>query len=92
MQIEYDPTKSLVNEQVRGLPFSLVEEFDFDSAHIVEDSRRDYGEVRYRAVGLLNEVVAVVVFTMRGEAVRVISLRLAGRKERENYEEAQSQS
>jgi uncharacterized DUF497 family protein len=92
MKIEYDPTKSFVNEQARGLPFSLVEDFDFDSAQIVEDARRDYGEVRYRAVGMMNEVVAVVVFTMRGEAVRVISLRLVGRKEREKYEEAQSQS
>jgi uncharacterized DUF497 family protein len=74
------------------LPFDLVEGFDFDSAHIVEDARREYGEVRYRAVGQMNGVLAVVVFTLRSAAVRVISLRLAGRKERQKYDEAQGQS
>jgi len=92
MTIEFDPTKSLNNELVRGLPFRLVEEFDFDSAQIVADARHDYGEIRYRAVGMMNGIVAVVVFTMRGETVRVISLRLAGRKERQKYDEAQDQS
>jgi uncharacterized DUF497 family protein len=41
---------------------------------------------------MMNGIVAVVVFTMRGETVRVISLRLAGRKERQKYDEAQDQS
>jgi len=87
MKIEFDPAKSEKNARERGLAFDLVADFDFDSAQIVKDERRDYGEARYRAVGRLNDAVAVVVFTIRHEAVRVISLRLANRKERLRYEE-----
>jgi uncharacterized DUF497 family protein len=65
----------------------MAEEFDFESALIVTDMRRDYGEMRYRAIGRLNEMVAVVVFTLRLDAIRVISLRQANRKERLRYEE-----
>jgi uncharacterized DUF497 family protein len=92
MKLEFDPNKSDANIRLRGLPFDLVENFDFDSAQIVEDARRDFGEIRYRAVGRLNHELAVVVFTLRNDAVRVISLRLAGAKERQKYEEAQDQS
>ena len=74
----------------RGLPFALMEDFDLDSAWVVVDNREDYGEVRYRAVGPLKGEVVAVVFTMRGDVVRVISLRLANRKERQNYEEETS--
>ena len=87
MKIEFDPVKSEKNVRERGLAFDLVADFDFDHARIVKDERRDYGEARYRAVGRLNDTVAVVVFTIRHEAVRVISLRPANRKERLRYEE-----
>ncbi|MBV9549714.1 MAG: BrnT family toxin, partial [Alphaproteobacteria bacterium] len=44
---------------------------------IIEDRRFDYGETRYRAIGLLDGRLIVLVFTPRGEKLRVISLRLA---------------
>jgi hypothetical protein len=87
MTIEFDSAKSERNARERGLPFELVEEFDFDSAWVTRDERKDYGEVRYRAVGPLNDEVVAIAFTMRGEVVRVISLRRANRKERQSYEE-----
>ena len=87
MKIVFDPAKSEKNARERGLPFEVVEEFDWESAQIVTDERRDYGEIRYRAVGRLKNAIAIVVFTVRQEAVRVISLRLANRKERLRYEE-----
>ena len=86
MKIDFDPAKSEKNARERGLPFDLATEFDFDSAWIVNDIRRDYGEVRYRAIGQMGNVIAVIIFTMREDAVRVISLRLANRKERQRYE------
>jgi uncharacterized protein len=86
MKIEFDPVKSEANVRLRGLPFDLVEQFDFDSAWTAVDSRKDYGEVRYRAVGALNDEIVTVVFTMREKVVRVISLRFANRKERKHYE------
>jgi len=86
MKIEFDPAKSERNVQDRGLSFDLVADFDFESAQITEDDRRNYGEVRYRAIGRMGSMIAVVVFTMREDVLRVISLRLAGRKERMRYE------
>ena len=88
MAIEFDPRKNARNIAVRGLSFARAADFDFDSALIVVDDRRDYGETRYRALGLMGGVLAVLVFTMRARAVRVISLRLANRKERVIYDKA----
>jgi uncharacterized DUF497 family protein len=85
MKIEFDPAKSERNARDRGLPFDLVADFDFENAEIIEDDRRKYGEVRYRAIGRMGNMIAVVVFTIRDDALRVISLRLAGRKERMRY-------
>jgi hypothetical protein len=87
MKIEFDLAKSRRNIALRGLSFDLVENFDFDSAWVVIDGRKDYGEVRYRAIGVLSDEIVAVVYTMRAEIVRVISLRLANRKERKDYEE-----
>jgi uncharacterized DUF497 family protein len=92
MKIEFDPAKNTRNVELRGLAFSLVAEFDFDSAQIVTDERREYGEVRYRAIGRLGDEIAVVVFTMRDGTLRVISFRLASRKERRQYEKGKSES
>lgn len=88
MEVEFDPAKNRKNIALRGLSFELATTFDFDSALIVVDDRRNYGEDRYRAIGLLNATVAVMVFTMRGKSLRVISLRHANRKERKHYEES----
>ena len=86
MEIEFDAAKNRRNIARRGLAFDRVSDFDFDTALIVEDDRRDYGEVRYRAIGRMGAYVVAVVFTMRGEALRVISLRHANKKERQTYE------
>jgi uncharacterized protein len=86
MKIEFDTAKSKLNARERGLPFELAAEFDFETAIIVKDDRHDYGETRYRAIGRLNDDVVAVVFTMRGETIRVISLRIASRKERSSYD------
>jgi len=64
----------------------MVEEFDFDSAVYTVDTRKDYGEVRTRALGLIGDKLFALVFTTRGAALRVISLRRANRKERNRYE------
>jgi uncharacterized DUF497 family protein len=42
--ITFDPGKNERNIAERGLPFELVEDFEWDGALIVEDVRKDYGE------------------------------------------------
>jgi len=66
MLLSYDPGKSERNEALRGLAFSLAQDFDWTTALIVEDTRNDYPEPRYQALGLLGEQLHMLVFTPRG--------------------------
>ena len=90
MEITFDPRKNERNLRERGLGFEMVAEFNFGSAIYAIDNRRNYGEVRTRALGFIGETLYALVFTMRGSALRVIRLRKANRKERVRYEKAKS--
>jgi uncharacterized protein len=48
----------------------------------VEDARANYGETRMKAIGQAEADILVVVYTVRGTALRIISARRANRKER----------
>jgi uncharacterized DUF497 family protein len=85
MRVTYDPAKSSRNEELRGLPFSLTKDFDWNCALIVEDTREDYSERRFQALGFIDEHLHMLVFTPRDGAVHVISLRRANRRERTRY-------
>lgn len=85
-RITFDPAKSEANVRKRGLPFSLVEEsFDWAGAQLIEDRRKDYGERRYRALGFIGTRLHAVAYTPRGDAMHVISLRKANRREEKRY-------
>jgi len=91
-EITFDATKNAANIRKRGLPFSLVQEdFDWTTALVVEDTRKDYGERRYRALGLIGGRLHAVVYTPRAGVLHVISLRKANRREEKRYA-AQTQS
>ena len=87
MEISFDPAKSQRNVTDRGLPFTLVEQFDWSGAIIEEDVRQDYGERRYLAMGMIGNRLHAVVFTPRADKVHVISLRKANQREVKNYEQ-----
>lgn len=63
------------------MAFELAYEFDFASAVIVPDDRFNYGEVRSRAFGQINDQAYCLVFTMRPGSLRVISMRRVHKKE-----------
>ena len=56
-----------------------------DDTLTVEDDRRDYGEDRFITVGFLDGTMVVLVWTPRGEAYRIISMRKANERERALY-------
>ncbi|WP_397474123.1 BrnT family toxin [Pusillimonas sp.] len=87
MLITFDPAKSARNELLRGLPFSIVENFDFETARIVLDQRKNYGEIRYFALGRISGRVHALVFTETASGIRVISLRKANFREILRYEQ-----
>lgn len=83
--IEFDPAKSAANVRTRGIGFERFVDMDFDSAISLEDTRKDYGEVRLRVLGLIDGRLHAAVITPRGEQIRVISLRRANRREERAY-------
>lgn len=86
MIIEYDPAKEQANIQKHGI--SLERAGDIDILALLEDDRNAYGEIRYRAWGLIDEQPHCLAFTYRDGHVRAISLRRAHRKEFERYVES----
>jgi uncharacterized protein len=87
MEIEFDQVKSEKNRLERDLPFDLVATFEQDSAMVWPDSRYEYGERRFCAIGYIGFRLYHLVFTTRGESVKVISLRKAKRREINLYAE-----
>lgn len=55
--------------------------FRYWSAWYRVDDRRDYGEIRIRALGLIDNHVHALVFTETVTGIRVISLRKANPRE-----------
>ena len=88
MRIEFDPDKNVRNIRERGLTFGRAAEFDFETALIEIDDRNDYGESRLTAIGMLDDIPHVLVFTMRSDVLRVISFRKANKREVQRYEQA----
>lgn len=85
MIFEWDEAKSRANARDRFLPFDVAAAmFDGPTLEIV-DSRRDYGEVRIRAIGEVGGFYLTCIYTARGDTRRIISLRLANRRERHDY-------
>jgi uncharacterized DUF497 family protein len=85
MKVEYDPAKRLRTLEARGLDFESIVDV-FDGFYLVRtDDRQEYGEVRYIMLGALGDRPVICVWTPRGDAVRVISMRIADDEEREIY-------
>jgi uncharacterized DUF497 family protein len=91
VHISFDAEKNARNIATRGISFERALAFEWDSALIVADTRRDYGERRFQAFGLIAERLHVLVFTPRLGKTHSISLRKANKREVEKYE-AQAQS
>jgi uncharacterized DUF497 family protein len=61
--------------------FAMLEKSSMDRSWAVEDTRESYGEPRYVALGLLEDIVVSIAYTERGENIRVISIRKALKNE-----------
>ena len=77
VEIEFDPAKDAKNRRERGLPLALGAVVLATLVAEFEDTRREYGERRMVAVGTTADRLHVCVYTMRGTAHRIISLRKA---------------
>lgn len=78
---EWDEAKAKSNVAKHGVDFGAVAAFDWNTAIVEPDTRRDYGEIRFTATGNLNGRCHVLTFTRRGSRLRIIGLRKANRRE-----------
>jgi uncharacterized DUF497 family protein len=80
---DFDPAKEAINLLKHRV--SLARWVDLDIRAIVEDDRFDYGEPRFPAYGHIDGVAHCLVFTVRNERYRPISLRRAHAREMKRY-------
>lgn len=73
------------NIELRGVSFELAAKFDFDGA--IEVEQEVNGEQRYFALGHIGPRLYALVYTLRINIVRVISLRKANKREVRRYEQ-----
>ena len=85
MHYEWDDNKLALNLENHQVHFDRASQFDWSTAIIEPDDRKDYGEPRFQAYGLIGERLHCLVFTPRGNCVRIISLRKANQREVKNY-------
>ena len=76
---DFDPAKDKINRSKHGI--SLARWVDMDIRAIVGAEPFDYGDPRYRAYGFIDGIAHCLVFTVRNERYRPISLRRAHAKE-----------
>lgn len=90
MKFEWDEVKNRSNIRKHGFDLADAQELFSGNAplFVTLDCRHEYGEERWKGVGMLGQVaVVVVVFTEPdNDTIRVISLRKADARERKEYE------
>lgn len=86
MKFEFDETKHLSNIEKHGVGFEEATYLLLDPSRLdCLDNRSDYGEERWVTLGEMRGRVFAVVYTMRGDVLRIISARKANEREQEKY-------
>ena len=85
MKIEFDLIKRSSTLSARGLDFDSAIDVFAGPNYSFSDQRINYGEPRTVTVGMLGDRWLVVVWTKRGDARRIISMRYANEREIAKY-------
>ena len=84
MEFEWDEAKRRSNLRKHGLDFADMSGFDWDTAALREDDAVEH-EQRGFGLGFLDGRLVAIVYTLRGERCRMISMRSATRQEYRRY-------
>ena len=80
--------KAASNITKHGMTFDYATRVFLDPYRIEEeDSTDEYGEIRFKAIGIVENRLLVVMYTYRNDHVRIISARKAEGYERRKYHE-----
>lgn len=84
---EWDIAKNTSNFLKHGISFEEAILIFENKTITCKDTRYEYGEDRFISIGTIENLICVVVIhTDRNNKKRIISARLANKKERQNYE------
>lgn len=84
MIFEWDERKRLINNEKHGIDFVRGKEiFYYPYVSIPSDYQN---EERFLAIGKINDDYITVVYTNRGEKIRIISVRRSRKNERKAYD------
>lgn len=88
LEFEWDDDKAASNLVKHGVAFADAARL-FDDIHALHliDRSMNHGEERLIGVGMVNGIVLTVVYTERGERIRLISARKATRHEQRSYDQ-----
>ena len=91
MNVTFDPAKDAANLAKHGVSLTEAAGFEWGTAVVWPDTRRDYGEARMVALGYIGLRMMALVFVDRPPEQpterRIISLRKANRREVKRYAE-----
>ncbi|MGK7932340.1 MAG: BrnT family toxin [Microcystaceae cyanobacterium] len=82
---EWDENKRQANIEKHGIDFARIARIFTHPIVEWADNRRDYGETRMILLGVVDNRVLCMVYTMRGSICRIISARKANQNERRAY-------
>lgn len=87
VRISFDPLKDQTNRAKHGVSLALAARFEWDSAVIWPDTRKNYGEPRMSCLGYIGLRIFAMAFVERSSECRIISLRKANSREVKRYAE-----
>jgi len=85
MQFEWDEYKNAQNVEKHGIDFVKAKDVFADPCAVTVSSKVRHSEERYLAIGIVDDRLITVVFTIRNDRTRIISARRARKNEREVY-------
>ena len=86
MEFEFDPSKSQSNQEKHGIDFVAAQAICEDPAFL-EIAARTLDEPRWLVIGRIQRKHWSAVITLRGQAIRLISVRRARPEEIQLYEQ-----
>ena len=86
MEFEYDPRKSQSNQEKHGIDFVAAQAIWEDPA-LLEIPARTLDEPRWLVIGRIGRKHWSAVITLRGQAIRLISVRRSRPEEIQLYEQ-----
>ena len=85
-EFQWDDRKASQNAAKHGITFEMARDV-FSDPFVIEwlDDGQDASEQRFTALGMSEQRILFVAYTLRGDAIRIISARRAESTERRRY-------